>query len=288
MTVHIDCSTLAKGFFRQFRELKAGLGYEPGVATVCLKTSPVPGAKEYRDYILKDAARLGVRARSVEVADEAELRAAIAGLNRDEGIQGVIMLHPLGFDRPDKEFMDLIAPGKDIEGLHSLNLGYLLKYRKFLDEASGIKCVVPATAKAVVKALQHYMADRIPGAFAVIVNNSLRVGNPLGLMLENLGATVVKCYDRTRPEVMEHCVRKADVLVTAVPDPEFRLDPSWVPEGAAVIDVSFLGNVDTAALEGRAGLMTVPSSRIGKMTRAMMFINLMYCCRPKAGAAGPS
>ena len=93
--------------------------------------------------------------------------------------------------------MDLVSPTKDVEGLNSTNLGYLIKFKRFLDEARGIKCVVPATAKAVVKILQAYPEIPIEGAFAVVVNNSMRVGKPLGLMLENLGATVVKCYDKT-------------------------------------------------------------------------------------------
>ncbi|MFC1680055.1 tetrahydrofolate dehydrogenase/cyclohydrolase catalytic domain-containing protein [Elusimicrobiota bacterium] len=279
-TVHMDCKRLARSYFGWVRERMAELGYAPGVATVCLKRGAVPGSLEYRDLILKDAARLGVRSESVEVADEPELLAELERLNSEPDIHGVIVLYPLGFSRPDVEFMDLISPAKDIEGLHSINLGYLIKYRKFLDRDAGIKCVVPATAKAVVKTLQHHLEDRIPGSFVVIVNNSMRVGNPLGVMLENLGATVVKCYDRTRPEVLEHCVRRADILVTAVPDPAFSLDPGWVRDGAAVIDVSFVGNVDVGRLEGRAALLSAPDSRIGKMTRAMMFVNLIYCCRP--------
>ena len=54
---------------------------------------------------------------------------------------------------------------------------------------------------------------RIQGAFVTIVNNSMRVGKPLGLMLENLGATVVKCWHVTRPDDLERCVRSADILV---------------------------------------------------------------------------
>ncbi|MDE2291641.1 MAG: bifunctional 5,10-methylenetetrahydrofolate dehydrogenase/5,10-methenyltetrahydrofolate cyclohydrolase, partial [Elusimicrobia bacterium] len=186
--------------------------------------------------------------------------------------------------RPDEEVMDLVSPRKDIEGLHSLNLGYLIKYRRFLDEARGLKCVVPATAKAVVKALQSRPEVRLEGAFCTIVNNSMRVGKPLGLMLENLGATVVKCYDKTPLDALEACVRRSDVVVTAVPDPSFRLDASWVKPGAAVVDVSFGGNVDVDALMGRAGVTTAADNRVGHLTRAMMFVNLVYCC---AAAAEP-
>lgn len=280
----LDCRAVAEGFFAWIRARRAELPFTPGLATVTLKGHTDAGSVQYRDMILKDARSLGFLARSVEARDEAELTAAIENLNADHEVQGVVVMYPLRAHRPDTEFMDLVSHRKDIEGLHSLNLGYLLKYRRWLDEARGLKCVVPATAKAVVKALQSRPEVSIDGAFVTVVNNSMRVGKPLGLMLENLGATVVKCYDRTAREALEACVRRSDVVVTAVPDPAFRLDPQWVKPGAAVIDVSFGGNVDAEALKGRAGLVSAPDNRIGRLTRAMMFVNLVYCC---AAAAAP-
>ncbi|MBI4423095.1 MAG: bifunctional 5,10-methylenetetrahydrofolate dehydrogenase/5,10-methenyltetrahydrofolate cyclohydrolase, partial [Elusimicrobia bacterium] len=236
---------------------------------------------QYRDLILRDAARVGVEARALESRDEEGLLRRIDEANQDPGVHGLVVLYPLRSTLHDEEVMDRVSPYKDAEGLHSVNLGYLIKFRRFLDEAKGIKCVVPATPKAVVKALQRHPELPIERAFAVIVNNSMRVGKPLGLMLENLGATVVKCYDKTRPEALEACVRRADIVVTAVPDPRFRLDPSWIKAGAAVVDVSHQGNVDARSLEGRAALATVPENRVGRITRAMMFVNLIYCARYK-------
>ena len=67
--------------------------------------------------------------------------------------------------------------------------------------------------------------------------------------------------------------------VTAVPDPAFRLEPDWVKPGAAVLDLSHQGNIDSARLDGRASLVTSPENRLGKITRAMMFVNLVYCAR---------
>lgn len=284
MTHVLDCRGLAEGYFSWVRERRAELPFTPGLATVTLKGHTDAGSVQYRDMILKDARSLGMLARSVEARDEAELTAAIENLNADHEVQGVVVMYPLRAKRPDEDFMDLVSARKDIEGLHSMNLGYLLKYRRWLDEARGLKCVVPATAKAVVKALLSRPEVRVEGAFVTVVNNSMRVGKPLGLMLENLGATVVKCYDKTAREALEACVRRSDVVVTAVPDPAFKLDPAWVKPGAAVVDVSFGGNVDAGALTGRAAVVTAPDNRIGRLTRAMMFVNLIYCC---SAAAAP-
>jgi len=63
-----------------------------------------------------------------------------------------------------------------------------------------------------------------------------------------------------------------------VPDPAFKLDPSWIKPGAAVVDVSYQGNVDVSALREPA-YVTAPDNRIGQVTRAMMFVNLIYCAR---------
>jgi len=277
MTVHFDCRAIAK----EYREWVSGrLSIQdapPGLAAVMSSSRADDGSRQYRDLILKDAAKMGIGTRSVEVSDEHELRETIGDLNMDPTIHGIVVLYPLGFSRPDDEVMDLVSPRKDIEGLHSINLGYLIKYRRWLNEEKGIKCVVPATAKAVVKTLQSHPEVRIDGAYVVIINNSMRVGKPLGLMLENLGATVVKCYDKTRPEVLADCVRGADIVVTAVPDPSFSLDPGLIKDGAAVLDVSYQGNVDSKALEGRATAITTPDNRVGRVTRAMMLVNLAYC-----------
>lgn len=285
--ITLDCRLVAEEFFTWAAAERARLARPPRLATVLYRPREDAGSRQYRDLLLRDAQRLGMEVERDEPADETSLLACIDRLNADAAVTGVMVFYPIGLPGlSDDDLMDRVSPRKDIEGLHSLNLGYLIKYKRFLDAERGLKCVVPATAKAVVKALQRYQA-RIDGAFAVIINNSMRVGKPLGLMLENLGATVVKCYDRTDPETLMACVRRADLLVTAVPDPAFRLDPAWVKPGAAVVDVSYQGNIDTEALRGVAALGTVPQNRIGQVTRALLFVNMIYCAQTQEAHDAP-
>ena len=281
----LDCRAVASRYFDWAAREISGMKRRPRLASVLYQPKLNPASLQYRDLMLKDAARLGVRADAHDAEDEASLLALVRKLGADRSTTGLMLFYPLRCALKDEDVMDLVPPGKDIEGLHSINLGYLVKFKRFLNEAREIKCVVPATAKAVVKTLMAYPEIPIEGAFAVIINNSMRVGKPLGLMLENLGATVVKCYDKTPRAVLEDCVRKADILVTAVPDPAFRLDPSWVKPSAAVVDVSYQGNIDMKALDGRAAFVTASDNRIGAMTRAMTFVNLVYCAKnpPHAG-----
>jgi methylenetetrahydrofolate dehydrogenase (NADP+) / methenyltetrahydrofolate cyclohydrolase len=279
MTRLLDCRALAARYMDWAAREVAAMRRPPRLAAVLFRPKQNPASLKYRDLILKDAARVGARVDGHEAQEEEELLALVRRLNADRGATGIMLFYPLCAALRDEEVMDLVSPLKDVEGLHSLNLGYLIKHKRFLDEARGIKCVVPATAKAVVKLLQSRPEIPLDGAFVAIVNNSMRVGKPLGLMLENLGATVLKCWHKTPRAALEEAVRRADVVVTAVPDPAFRLDPSWIKPGAAVVDVSFSGNVDAAALHGRAAFLTAPDNRVGAMTRAMTFVNLVYCAK---------
>lgn len=275
----LDCKAAAARYFDWVAREIAAMRRKPRLATVLFRPDQNPASLRYRDLIVKDAQRLGVVVEPHEAREEEELLALVRKLNADKAVTGAMLFYPLKAAVKDEDVMDLLSPHKDVEGLHSLNLGYLIKYKRYLDEARGIKCVVPATAKAVVKLLQSEPELRLEGAFACVVNNSMRVGKPLGLMLENLGATVVKCYDKTPRPLLEECVRRADVLVTAVPDPAFRLASEWVKPGATVVDVSFEGNVDAKALMSVAGRLTTPENRVGSMTRAMTFVNLVYCAK---------
>lgn len=275
----VDSRAVAQEYLDWVAREAKSLPFQPCLATVLYAPTSDPASVQYRDLVLKDAGGLGLGARSLEARSVDDLRAKIEAANRDPLIHGIMVLYPLRCGIDDEDVMDWVSPYKDAEGLHSVNLGYLIKFKRYLEAERQIKCVVPATPKAVVKTLQHYPEAPIDGAFAAIVNNSMRVGKPLGLMLENLGATVVKCYHKTRAADLEKCIRQADIVVTAVPDPAFRLEPGWVKPGAAVFDLSYQGNFDPAQLRGRAALLTVPENRLGKVTRAMIFVNLIYCAR---------
>lgn len=290
--VVFDCKAVAEEFLAAARAELKSYPFRPTLAI--LRRGDDPASLAYEKLLLADAAQVGAEVRLVRVEGtaphlssghplpqgEVELNRAIDALNGDPGVHGVMLLSPLRCALPDYEFANLIVPAKDIEGRHAVNLGYLDQYKRFLDEAKGVKCVVPATAKAVVKLLQHYGFPR-PGAFAVVVNDSDVVGRPLGTMLKNLGATVLNCHVGTARQTLAGAAAMADLVVTAVPDPAFRLDPSWVRPGAAVVDVSYEGNLDYEATARRAGWITPAKggAGVGRVTRAMIFVNLSYCCR---------
>jgi len=201
-TTVLDCRAVARRFQDWILQEKASLPRRPTLATIYYGPRKDDGSLQYRELIHKDAAKLGVDARDFEAKSEADLLGTINRLNGDPDVTGIMVFYPIGGRVADDDLMDLVSPIKDVEGLHSVNLGYLIKFKQFLDETRHVKCVVPATAKAVVKTLQQFEVP-VQRRFVTIVNNSMRVGKPLGLMLENLGATVVKCYDKTRLEDLQ-------------------------------------------------------------------------------------
>lgn len=278
MSETFDCRAVAEKFNDWTRLERSKALAPPKLATILYKPRAGAASVKYRDLILQDAARFRILAESFEPGSEGELVLLIGRLNAESSVSGILVFYPVGGEIPDEDLMDMVDPHKDVEGLHSINLGYLIKYKKFLDASRSVKCVVPATAKAIVKTLQERQVA-IERAFVTIVNNSMRVGKPLGLMLENLGATVVNCHEKTKTADLENCVRRADILITAVPNPLFSIDPEWIQPGAAVLDVSYEGNIDFVAAGKRAAVITSPDNRIGQVTRALLFVNLLYCAK---------
>jgi len=233
----------------------------------------------YEKAIKKTAKAIDVCVESALVKKESELIQKIKELNLNPDINGIILLAPLNCSLPDYEFANLVHPSKDIEGRNAINLGYLYQFKKFLNEEKGVKCVVPATAKAAVKILQYYQLPKEP-SFITILNDSAIVGRPLGTMLKNLSSTVVNCHIGTKKEDLECCIENADYLITAVPNPNFKINSKLVKKGAAIMDISYEGNIDHSSLMQKASYITPEKGGkgVGKVTTSMIFTNLNYCC----------
>jgi len=184
---------------------------------------------------------------------------------------------------------------KDVEGMcHFYRHALYLNQRTIGNGHMG-KCVLPCTPLAVVKFLEHLgtyetelsVGDRLRNKKVAIVNRSEVLGRPLAAMLANDGATVYSIdIDSTlifekgklveTSESTEALVRRSDVVVLGVPSDSYKLDPSWVKEGAAVINVSFSKNIDEEALlSTRPGVSYVGA--VGKVTIAMLERNLLRC-----------
>jgi methylenetetrahydrofolate dehydrogenase (NADP+)/methenyltetrahydrofolate cyclohydrolase len=264
------------------RELSAQ-GRAPCLAAVLIGDDAA--AESYARSQAKHAQSVGIEHRLVRLAaaaSEAEALAAIAGLNEDPTVSG-IMLH-LPAPKPLDGFVlqQAIAAGRDVEGVGAANLGLL---------AMGREALVPCTAAAAFACLQS-TGEALAGREAVVVGRSVIVGKPLAMLLLAAHATVTQCHTRTR-DLVAH-TRRAEILCVAAGVPGF-IGAEHVSPGAIVIDVGThrvpaedagaagkmrtVGDVRFEEAAPVAKAITPVPGGVGPVTVAMLLANTVAACR---------
>ena len=252
-----------------------------GLATVLVGDDPA--SHIYIDLKQKAAQQAGMEARDLklpaETAEE-ELLAAIAELNADADVDGLLVQLPLPDHIDESRVIEAIAPDKDVDGIHPLNAGRLYLGRPTL---------VPGTPLGIMRMLDEYEIP-LEGARAVVVGRSAIVGKPMAHLLLQRNATVTICHSRTRN--LERHTLDADVLVAAVGRLHL-ISADMVKAGSTVIDVGMnrdessrkvLGDVDPGAME-RAAYMTPVPGGVGPMTIAMVLQNAVTAARLRTSRA---
>lgn len=276
-TGKLDCVETAQHYRDRVKSNVHKLGTAPGLGVIL--GSNDPGSVLYRDLLVRDCEELGIRPSIHEVDSGIQVVKLIAHLNQDPGTQGIFIFYPLRYkELRDDEIMDLVAPGKDIEGLHSINIGYLNKFRKRMSEGIDRVCMVPCTGRAVIKVIKRgFGGDYFDGKTVLCINDSLRIGRPITAMVANLKATPILCHHHTNPAHLEGFIRMADVIVSAVPADGYSIPTAWIKPDALCVDLSHQGNFDYEALDAK-GIQYTNTRRnsVGKVTRAMALLNLTY------------
>ena len=244
-------------------------GVTPGLGTVLVGDDP--GSHWYVGAKHKDCASIGIESIRRDLpatATQAEVEAVIDELNADPGCTGFIVQQPTGLD--EFALLSRVDPGKDVDGLHPVNLGKLV-----LGEAGPLPC----TPVGAIELLRRHGVE-IEGADVVVVGRGITVGRPLGLLLTRRteNATVTLCHTRTR-DLAGH-VRNADIVVAAAGVPGI-ITADMVKPGAAVLDVGvsrvdgkIAGDVATDVAEV-AGWISPNPGGVGPMTRAMLLSNVV-------------
>jgi methylenetetrahydrofolate dehydrogenase (NADP+)/methenyltetrahydrofolate cyclohydrolase len=226
----------------------------------------------YLQQILKSCDLVGIDRRAVELDGEVTERAvieALAELNADPTVSGIIVQMPLPPTIRLRAIVDAIDPAKDIDGIHPLNAGLLrLGYDGFL----------PATAHAAVEILRRSGIE-IEGKEAVVIGRSAVVGMPAAFLLVREDATVTVCHSRT-VDLASH-VRRADIVVVAAGHPGLVTGAMLKP-GAVVVDVGInvvdgklVGDVDFASASRVASAITPVPGGVGPLTNAMLISHLV-------------
>lgn len=121
-----------------------------------------------------------------ETIDTATLVSAIEELNRDPGVHGILLQHPVPRHLDERTAFDAISAAKDVDGVTSAGFGRM-----------GLHSYHSCTPDAIINILDFY---RIPvqGKHAVVLGRSPILGKPVALMLLNRDATVTVCHSKTK------------------------------------------------------------------------------------------
>jgi len=270
----LDGKSLAASIRAELKRRVAALvarGVQPGLAVVVAGDDPA--SHVYVRNKTLAAAEIGVNSERYEFRQdiaESVLLGKIRSLNEDPAVHSILVQLPLPKHIHSARVLEAIAPQKDVDGFHEVNLGALL---------AGRPGVVPCTPAGVMRLIER--ADvPIAGRHAVVLGRSNIVGKPLALLLLQKDASVTICHSKSKD--LESLSKQADILVAAVGRTKL-VSAAMVKPGACVIDVGvnrlpsgkLAGDVDFDAVKNVAGWLTPVPGGIGPMTIAMLLENCL-------------
>ncbi len=258
----------------EVRTFPARFGRVPHLVVILIGEDP--GSVSYVTGKAKACDAVGIRnttlRRPVSIAEE-ELLGLIAELNDDPEVDGILVQLPLPKHISEAKVIEAIRREKDVDGFHPLNVAALWQKQP---------CILPCTPKGIIKMLQA-AGVAISGKRAVVIGRSNIVGLPVAKLLLDGNATVTIAHSRTQN--LAELTRQAEILVVAIGRPKF-VTADMVSEGTVVIDVGvnrdpdtgkLCGDVDFAAIEPKASVITPVPGGVGPMTITCLMENTVEC-----------
>ncbi|WP_027407745.1 bifunctional methylenetetrahydrofolate dehydrogenase/methenyltetrahydrofolate cyclohydrolase FolD [Anoxybacteroides tepidamans] len=262
---------------REVEELKRE-GIEPGLAVILVGDNPA--SHSYVKAKQKACAEIGIRSTLQtfpETITESFLLEQIKQLNNDSSVHGILVQLPLPSHINELKVIEAIAPKKDVDGFHPINIGRMMV---------GQKTFLPCTPYGILFMVQS-LGVEIAGKHVVVVGRSNIVGKPVGQLFLREHATVTYCHSKTKnlPEI----TRQADILIVAVGKANL-IGAEHVKEGAVVIDVGvnrletgkLCGDVRFEEVKEIASYLTPVPKGVGPMTITMLLHNTVEAAREYA------
>ena len=230
-----------------------------------------PASGVYVNNKKKACEYIGIDSLSYELAEETteeELLKLIGELNAREDVNGILVQLPVPKHINEEKVLLAIAPEKDVDGFHPVNVGNL---------SIGRPGYVSCTPAGIIQLLKRSGIE-IEGKECVVLGRSNIVGKPMAMLLLRENGTVTVCHSRTKN--LKEITKRADILVAAIGKPKF-IDASYVKEGAVVIDVGIhrnennklCGDVDFDSVAPHCSAITPVPGGVGPMTIAMLMNN---------------
>ena len=221
-----------------------------------------------RNLMLSITCNIEITIGGSSTATEADVLDAVAKLNSDGSIHGIIVQLPLPRHIDADKVLASINPQKDVDGCHYVQKGKLW---------TGTPETLPCTPYGCIELLKQYGIE-MSGKHAVVIGRSNLVGRPLAELLLRENATVTICHSKTAN--IADITKQADILCTAIGQPKF-VTADMVKDGAVVIDVGInrgddgklCGDVDFENVSGKCSHITPVPGGVGPMTVTMLMKN---------------
>lgn len=288
----IDGNAIAAALIAELKTTVAALpGRAPCLALV--RVGEDPASVSYVRKKEKTAAEIGVTSRIILppiTITQRELETLIDDLNADPTVDGILVQSPLPKHLDELAIFRRVAPSKDVDGFHTLNLGKVAQ-----EDPTGFVACTPA---GIMELLARSGVD-LAGQHVVVLGRSLIVGKPVALLAlqkkAGANATVTICHSGTRD--LPAITRQADVLIAAIGRAEF-VTADMVKPGAVVIDVGInrvtdptkktgyrlTGDVHFPSVSPLCSRITPVPGGVGPMTVAMLMHNTIKARRQNAAA----
>ena len=261
---------------------RAQTGVQPGLAVVLVGNDAASEVYVRNKGIqAKEAGFNSLEYRLPAETTQSELLAQVAALNADPQVHGILVQLPLPAHLDADAVLNAIAPDKDVDGFHPVNVGRLW---------TGNPVSIPCTPLGCALILKDRLGD-LSGKRAIVIGRSNIVGKPMAALLLAANATVTIAHSRTA-DLAARC-READIVIAAVGKPEL-VRGDWLKAGATVLDVGInriaegektrlVGDVHFASAAEVAGAITPVPGGIGPMTIACVLRNTLACAKALHG-----
>ena len=267
----------------EINEIKSQFNCVPGLAVV--QVGNVAASSVYVKAKTKAAKEVGISVfdhHLEETTNQNDLINLINHLNNNEDVDGILVQLPLPNAINEEVVLNSIAPEKDADGFHPLNVGKLS-----ISPNNDESLMIPCTPYGCLLLLRE-LDIKLAGKNAVVIGRSNIVGKPMAQLLLKESCTVTTVHSKTQN--IEDICKRADILIAAIGKPEF-VNKNWVKEGAIIIDVGInrvkineeksklVGDVLFSDIENKAGAISPVPGGVGPMTIACLLRNTTISCK---------
>jgi len=267
----------------EIENIKKKFNRVPGLAVV--QVGNVAASSVYVKAKTKAAKEVGISVfdhHLEEKTNQNDLINLINHLNNNEDVDGILVQLPLPKAINEEVVLNSIAPEKDADGFHPLNVGKLS-----ISPNNDESLMIPCTPYGCLLLLRE-LDIKLAGKNAVVIGRSNIVGKPMAQLLLKESCTVTTVHSKTQN--IEDICKRADILIAAIGKPEL-VNKDWVKEGAIIIDVGInrvkindeksklVGDVLFSDIENKAGAISPVPGGVGPMTIACLLRNTTISCK---------